>query len=208
MNRFGYASVFVRRYIRELPLGRIFTTREFLSFGSRAAIDQALYRLVKDGRIIRLARGMFVRQGTKTSSISANEVAQTKARAFGREITSWGGAMLAEMGLSDCTFINPTYATTGGTSSFRFGAMRIFFKKAAARNVKLGDSIAGRILKVLWYLGKARVNPLVISQCMRRCYESDRLEVRRLLNWVPSWLSGPFVIGYWPEQFRPRPRSI
>ena len=54
-----YTSAHIRRYIFSLTDNAIFSTREFLNFGKRAAIDKCLSRLVKRGEIIRLARGLF-----------------------------------------------------------------------------------------------------------------------------------------------------
>ena len=51
----------VRELIEAKLLGEPFGTTEFLNFGGRAAVDTALSRLVKDGEIKRVSRGVFVR---------------------------------------------------------------------------------------------------------------------------------------------------
>ena len=45
----GETAKLMNRYIAGLAPGQLFTTRECLPFGSRAAIDQKLFRLVKAG---------------------------------------------------------------------------------------------------------------------------------------------------------------
>ncbi len=74
-----YTATFIRRHIFQLPAGQLFATRHLLAYGSRAAVDQALYRLVRSGVIVRLARGVFVRQEAGAGLPSALQVAAVKA---------------------------------------------------------------------------------------------------------------------------------
>src|SRR5689334_3140877 len=43
---------------RQKP-GHVLTTHDFLHLGSRSAVDQALSRLARDNKLIRISRGMF-----------------------------------------------------------------------------------------------------------------------------------------------------
>ena len=54
-----------------LPEGSVLSPKEFLHLGSRPAIDQALSRLTKAGKLLRVARGIYIapissRFGTRT----------------------------------------------------------------------------------------------------------------------------------------------
>src|SRR5688500_13518882 len=51
----------IREHIEKLPQGQPFTTSSMVSFGSRAAVDQALSRLAQKGTIVRVTRGVYVR---------------------------------------------------------------------------------------------------------------------------------------------------
>ncbi len=55
----------IRQHIQRLGRTEPFTTKEFLSYGTRSAIDQTLSRLVKSGFICRLAPGVFARELSK-----------------------------------------------------------------------------------------------------------------------------------------------
>ncbi|NLS92626.1 MAG: type IV toxin-antitoxin system AbiEi family antitoxin domain-containing protein [Planctomycetaceae bacterium] len=46
-------------HIRRRGRGKVYTSKDLLRFGSRAAIDQALPRLVKAGQLQRLGRGLY-----------------------------------------------------------------------------------------------------------------------------------------------------
>jgi len=73
----------IRRHIFGLPARQPFSTRDCLVYGKRSAVDQELYRLVKNGEIRRLARGLFVRD--QKIEFSVFEIANLKAQAFGRK---------------------------------------------------------------------------------------------------------------------------
>jgi hypothetical protein len=45
-------------WIRKKGRGKVFTPKDFLDLGSRAAADQSLCRLVKEGEMRRLGRGL------------------------------------------------------------------------------------------------------------------------------------------------------
>jgi hypothetical protein len=49
----------IRSSITELPKGTVFSRADFLSLGSRASIDQTLYRMVNAREIVRIARGLY-----------------------------------------------------------------------------------------------------------------------------------------------------
>ena len=49
----------VSRRVQRSPSGTVFTPASFTAFGSRAAIDKALQRLVAGGGLRRLSRGLY-----------------------------------------------------------------------------------------------------------------------------------------------------
>jgi len=192
-----YISTFIRRNIRQLPLDKIFTTRDFLPCGTRAAIDQALFRLVNKGIIIRLARGVFVKAGSNLKAIDARKVAGVKARAFGKRLASWGGQLAQQFGLVAKSSNRVMFAVDGSSSCFRFGDITIHFKKVGPRKLQLGESKAGQALQALWHIGCRQVNQKQIIRATADCLRPDRQEIHRRLSWVPAWLSEHFWDGKW-----------
>ena len=58
----------IRQHITRLGRTEPFTTKDFLTYGPRSSVDQALSRLVKMGYIVRLAPGVFARENDKDYS--------------------------------------------------------------------------------------------------------------------------------------------
>lgn len=188
-----HTTTFIRRYIFRLPLGQLFTTREFLLYGSRASVDQALSRLVKKGIIVRLARGVFVREGSDLKRISVLALASVKAESFGKHIAAWGGHLAHKLGLITEQDHKEIFCVNGSTSSFKFGSVTIHFRKTCARKIRFGDNRAGTALRALWHLGRFQCSPSQVMMATLKCLRTDREEIRMSLSWLPEWLSSYFL---------------
>ncbi|RUV80433.1 hypothetical protein EOA51_32955, partial [Mesorhizobium sp. M1A.F.Ca.IN.020.32.1.1] len=70
--------------------GRVFTPSDFLDVANRAAVDQALSRLAKQGKLRRLARGLYdfpkVHPKLGPLSPAPDDVAQALARETGSRV--------------------------------------------------------------------------------------------------------------------------
>ncbi len=185
-----YTSSHIRRYIFSLTHETIFSTREFLSFGKRAAVDKCLSRLVERGDIIRLARGLFKR-------LDGNEfpapfvIALHKAKAFGKEIAISAIDAAKSLALIDEDEISHqlTYTLNGHSTKFRCGKNTIYLQGVSARKMHLADTPVGRAIRALWHLGKFRCNQQTIMSATRLFNRQERHELRQSANLMPSWLA-------------------
>ena len=80
----------IRERIASQPAGEPFTPALFAGLGSRAAIDQALMRLVKAGSVERIGHGLYIVPKAGRFGIKAmpapEQVARTVAEAEGATI--------------------------------------------------------------------------------------------------------------------------
>jgi Family of unknown function (DUF6088) len=195
---------FIRRYIHFLKEGEIFTTRDVLQFGMRAAVDKALSRLVLAERIRRLARGVFVKDSTYCKTFSDLEIATAKAQAFGRKILE---APMPVVHYRDPSFGKPTCDKTfyidGHSSKFKIGDTTITFKHAAPRKLRLTETKAGEAARALWYLGPvladgyALMNTVIWFMFFRDDYKVFRKNIR----WMPAWLSDLVKARHWDQDY-------
>lgn len=126
-------SIQIRAYISGLAEGKLFTTRELLNYGSRAAVDQALHRLVAKGQIVRMARGVFVKESEGRFRPAVSEVALAKARSFGKDFYGQIGGSCSRC-KSTPQLESPelqseplAFICSGAPSSFDCGGQRVFF---------------------------------------------------------------------------------
>jgi hypothetical protein len=189
------ASSYIRRHIFGLIEGATFTSRDCLAFGSRAAVDQALSRLVKCGGIRRLARGVFAKDSSEKKKYSDFEIANIKAEAFGRKIVMYAGAVAQELQLPQAMATLPqphseiSFAINARTSKFCVGKRTIHFKQVSLRKMRMSESKAGQAMRALWHIGRQCLSNDVIQQAILKFNRDDRLELRQNIRWMPFWLT-------------------
>jgi Family of unknown function (DUF6088) len=182
-------SAFIKRHIFKLLPRVIFSTRDMLNYGPRAAVDQCLYRLVKSGRIIRLAWGLFMKEEYDGPLPTILEVAKAKAGAFGRKIISDAADAAKRLELTNVANGRTTYAINSGSSSFRYNHQVIHFKGISARKLFLGDELVGQSIRALWSVGKADCDEEMVSMAMARFSRPERKQFRQSLHLMPSWMT-------------------
>ena len=184
-----WTSAHIRKFIFNLPKGLIFSTRELLNFGTRAAVDQCLCRLVKRGDIRRLAWGLFMRNDLGVRLPSTLVIATEKAKAFGRQILADGFEAAKLLGLMGSGNQKITYATNGRSSSFKCKDIRIYFKGVSARKMSLGDSPVGLAIRALWQLGKEACQPKDIERATINFNRPERQQFRQSRHLMPFWMT-------------------
>ena len=195
----------MRNFISGVKPGTLFTTRECLPLGNRAAIDQALCRLVKRNVLVRLARGVFTRSSTEPKP-SLQEIVELKAKSFGRRIATHGSMLAYNLGLTKQKLPNDkvVFATDSSSSKFRCGDITVYFKKTCWRKMSLQKSKAGKkklalqeskvgeALVALWHLGKHGCYPQQIGKVIAGLGRHKVL-LRESAPWIPAWLSAYFL---------------
>lgn len=76
-------SSFIRRHVYGLKDGQMFETLDVLMYGARPNVDFALKELVKRGRVVRLARGIYMRGDDTTPLPSPEALAAFVANSLG-----------------------------------------------------------------------------------------------------------------------------
>jgi hypothetical protein len=204
----------IRRYLHFLGEGKIFTTRDCLIFGMRAAVDQALYQMVKTGRIRRLARGVFANTDDLRIIFTELEIVRAKAHAFGRKIIedhvttdirvncgspSINTSVRTEVS-EDGTLIR-TYPVEGHSSSFRIGGTTIKFKKTGQRKFELNKTKAGRAAKSVWNMGSKEIDGVALQDAVLHFDRFDYVDMRFNIRWMPAWLSDQIKCRPWHKSF-------
>jgi hypothetical protein len=181
-------QMYIRRHILRLKPTKLFTTRELLKYGKRAAVDQTLYRMVKEGFLKRVARGVFVRKLTKLPSIK--QIARAKAEAFGRTIYKHANRILKKMRLlNGAKPPKGVFAVNAHSSSFMTMYGRVILKQIGPRKVRLCANKSGKMLYAFWHLGKDRCTELSVVDKTRRCNRAEKLELEKASALMPAWLN-------------------
>lgn len=167
------ASKAIRQAIEEQPLGRVFSSADFLSMGGRAAIDQALCRLTREGAIHRVARGMYVVAGQR---VEAAAVAAAVAQKTGERV---GLAPSAEV--SDILVVS----TSGVSRTLKVAGQTLQFRRMSQRKLQLAATPKGRVLLGLWARGLKNLTTLEIKRATADWRAGDIDSYAAL---IPAWL--------------------
>jgi len=182
----------IRGYMNRLPAGQIFSTREVLHYGSRASVDQSLYRLVRDGIVVRLAYGLFRRQIKGMKLPSVDEIAIAKAKAFDKIIFVHGKDAGFELGIEESPNRKKIFYVPGSASSSflcLIQGQRVYFKATAARRLYEGNSRVGRVIRALWQRGASDIDSAVLKKATINL-NRDEIRLLRLAAFrVPWWLA-------------------
>lgn len=181
----------ILKQARSLPEGGVLSPKEFLHLGSRAAIDQALSRLSKEGKLLRVARGAYValvpsRFGSRAPS--PQKVIQALAEKNGELVVPHGASSANVLGLTQQVPIREVYLTSGKTSVLTLGHSTVLVKHAPRWMMALGSRPAGAAVRALAWMGPAHVTKSVAS--LRRTLPSSEWQTLTAVRaGLPSWMA-------------------
>jgi hypothetical protein len=185
------APSFIRRHINKFVGDKPFSIRDCLKYGSRDVVDQTFKRLVRQGCILRVARGVYVKSSAPAPSLI--EIVQCKATAFGRIIATHGGQAAAKLNGQFKGEDKLVFATSGATTCFNVGHKTVRLIHASDRKMQLGDRPAGLTIRALWHLGKYLCDVETAALMVFYFNQDDRKELRISASLMPQWMRECFA---------------
>ena len=178
-------------YAAGLPEGEVLSAKALLHLGSRAAVDQALSRLHRNGQLLRVGRGLYVRPVESrfgTRAPQPEKVIAGVAAITGETVAPSGAAAANALGLSTQVPIRRVYLTSGRTRRFRLGGQVVELKHAP--NWQLRRTATGEVVRALAWLGRQHADE-VVNRLKARLGPQERTELFRARRGLPSWLAEP-----------------
>jgi hypothetical protein len=179
--------------IRAKGRGWVFTPKDFLDMGTRAAVDQVLSRLARQGIIRRLDRGFYdyPKQHPVLGSLSPDidSLAKALTAQSGDKLFPSGALAANLLGLSMQVPAKPVYLTNGASRTKQIGHWTITLKHA---RVPLLDRLSDKVnaaFQALSYLGKSNIDEVVISHCASLLDERDIRTMTTVVAQLPGWMA-------------------
>lgn len=123
----------IRKFVFAYPEGVLFTTRDLTHLGNRNVVDQTLTRLARLGIILRITRGVFMRETADGWRPSVMQVATAKADAYCKDILP----VLPDSPHYENNENETVFLCANGSGSFKYGNHTIRFKRISARKFEL-----------------------------------------------------------------------
>lgn len=178
--------------IRKAGKGTLFFVENFLTIGTAKTMAKALERLTKQGELVRVARGIYVRPeidpviGPITPGIEA--IAEAIARRDKARIMPTGAYALNRLGLSTQVPLNVVYLTDGAARKIKIGKRTITFKKATPKNVATIGEISGLAIQALKTLGKTKVTTDEIEKIQQHLKKEKITHLQHDIRLAPDWI--------------------
>ena len=174
-----------------LPEGGLLSPKAFLHLASRAAVDQALARLARQGELLRVGRGAYTRPVTSrfgTRAPSTESVVEAIESSSGEVIVASGAAEANALGLTTQVPVREVFLTSGATRNLQLGNRIVEFKHASRWQLALGRRPAGRAIRALSWLGPEHAESAV-KILATRLPPKEWEAIRATLATLPSWLA-------------------
>jgi len=172
--------------------GWVFAPTHFLDLGNRAAIDQALSRLVRSGDIRRLTRGLYdYPQKHPTLGdvpASVDRIAAALAEKDNLKIQPSGAYAANLLGLSNQIPAKIVFLTDGSSRMVQVGNWRIKFKKTTPKNMATAGRVSGLVIQALRYMKQENIDDKIINKLKRRLSVEDKKQLVSDLRYAPAWI--------------------
>ena len=181
--------------IRGKGRGSVFTPKDFLDLGGRAAVDQSLSRLTKQSTIRRIGRGVydFPRTHPRLGQLAPRPDDVAKAVSGGAKIQGSGAKAANDLGLTTQVPAQSVYVTDGPSRDVRLysGKQVIRIRHAGARNRAGMGSPSGTVLQALRHLGRRGVDSHVTTHLRHTLPPDVKQDLKRKSDrdrWIVDWM--------------------
>ena len=183
----------IMTYAAALPEGSLLHPKALLHMGTRAAIDQALSRLAKNGRLLRVCHGIYVcpvetKFGCRSPAVE--KVVASLSALWGETIVPSGGVAANALGLTTQVPVRPIYLTSGPSRNLTLGGLNIELRHAPRWQLAAPHRPAGQAVRALSWLGPANVEE-GLNLIGRRLSSEDLQELADLRAIMPNWIAEP-----------------
>jgi hypothetical protein len=173
--------------------GEAVPVRDFLDLGTRAAVAQALSRLVRQEKIRRVGRGLYElpRVGkllNKPVVQSPDELIQAWARKNGLRVIPSGAYAANLLGLTTQVPAKITYYTNGRTRSITLGPYSIKLLNRGPKTMDVKGRTAPLVFQALRHLGQKGVAPKATRYLRSKLSKKEKAELKRNLPYAAAWM--------------------
>lgn len=189
MARYSIAAR-IERHVTSLPEGSPVRAASFTRLGQRAAVDQALSRLAKRRRLVRIGRGEYVarvasRFGERTPY--AERVVEQLRQVSTETIVSNGAVAASKLKLTTQVPMQLGYLTSGATRTLHLGPETVVIRKAPGWMLVAPNTMVGDAVRALAWLGPTQVGE-ALPHLRTRLSAEERQQMRYVSMMAPEWL--------------------
>jgi predicted transcriptional regulator of viral defense system len=176
--------------------GSLIFPPQFLEVGSESAIRMSLSRLAKEGKVERLAHGIYIipKEDPMLGKIypPIEEMAKAIAERDNVNIKPAGAYALNRLGLSTQVPMNYVYITDGAARSITIGKSKIKFKATVPKKLATKGPISGLVIQALEELGPDEVTAEIMDKITNLLKKEDPELLRHDAKLTSAWIARIF----------------
>jgi hypothetical protein len=182
-----------RRINRKQANSWVFSAKDFLDLGGRAAVDQALSRLAKAGAIRRVARGLYDRPRQSallqtTAPASLDAVVAAIARRDSALIVNDGALDANRLGLTTAVSARPIYWTNGASRTVKLESRIVQMKRMPTWLNYWVDRPASSVVNALRWLGHRQNADDIVLQLEGKLAPAVAKDLQQGMAHLPTWM--------------------
>lgn len=179
--------------LRKQGYGYAFTRKDLLDLAGSGTLGRILARLVADGTIRRIDRGLFdyPRVNQKLGgqlSPDIDQVAHALARKFRWTIVPQGALAANRLGLSQQVPARYIYLSDGPTKQIKIGNRTIRFQHARPKDLRADSVRSATVIQALRHIGRNSINSETIRRLSRTLRVQDRKRLVEDTKYGTDWI--------------------
>ena len=169
------------------------TPKDFMDLGSREAVDQALSRLTKAGRLRRVSHGLYDMPRisnvlNRPAPVDLDAAIAALARRDGVRIMPDGLVAANQLGLTNAVPAKVSYVTDGHSRTLKIDGRTVRFRHAGPGVMRWAGRPAAPVVQALRWLGpRAAADGEIVSTLNRRLPDEVKLDLLHNSRDLPGW---------------------
>ena len=169
------------------------TPKDFLDLGSREAVDQALSRLAKAGRLRRVGHGLYAVPRTSNvlkglAPVYLDAAVAAVARRDGVRIMPDGLVAANQLGLTNAVPGKASYVTDGHSRTLKIDGRTVRFRHAGPSVMRWAGRPAAPVVQALRWLGpRAAKDREIVSTLNRHLPDNVKSDLLHNCRGLPGW---------------------
>ena len=183
----------IRDRINQSEIGTVYVAVDFVDISDKTNINAYLARLVEEGLIRRVLRGVYDKPEYNDFlgeyvAPSPNKVANALARNFGWTIVPCGDTALNLLGLSTQVPAEWVYVSDGTYKKYTYDNTTIEFKKTTNKEVSKLSYKTALTVQALKALGKEKIDDTVINRLTKLLTADEKKTMLEEAKAATSWI--------------------
>lgn len=186
----------ILRRIASKGSGWAFSPHDFADFGDPRSIGMALTRLVRDGKIRRIGRGLYDRPHSHPvlgqAGAGSDAIVDAVARKKNLRVLPSSAVAANQLGLTTQVPAKLVYHTDGAPAELQLGKLHIVFRRNTGRMLGLAGRPSGLVAQALREFGKDGVTEAHVLRLRDRLSDAQKKKLLKDIDRVPAWMRPHF----------------